>query len=177
MGQPTIITPRLLLRAFTHQDVVPLHRLLSGEGVLRYFPKAEPPSLDRVEKMISRLLTHWEERGYGLWAVESRSTEELMGRCGLQHVPETDEIEVDFILGRDFWGEGFATEAGQASVRYGFEDLGLESLVGIVHPENNASQRVLEKLGMEFVDERRYFGMECYRYTIERASYDRVKRL
>jgi ketosteroid isomerase-like protein len=78
-------------------------------------------------------------------------------------------------LGQPFWGQGFATEAGQAGLRYGFDELGVESIVGIVHPENKASQRVLEKLGLRLTQRTQYFGMDCYRYAIERSSYDRAK--
>jgi ribosomal-protein-alanine N-acetyltransferase len=171
MDIPILTTPRLVLRAFTAQDVEVMHRLLNEEGVLRHFPPAEPPPRDRVERMIRRLLQHWAERGYGLWAVESRATGELMGRCGLQHLPQTGEVEVDFILGKAFWGQGFATEAGRASLRYGFEELALEHVIGIAHVDNKASQRVLEKLGMTLVEQRQFFGIECRRYAIERAAW------
>jgi RimJ/RimL family protein N-acetyltransferase len=177
MTIPTITTPRLLLRAFTDNDVEPMYHILNQEGVLRYFPPIDPPPRDRVQRMILGLLRHWEERGYGLWAVESRPSGALLGRCGLQHLPETEGVEVDFILGRPFWGQGFATEAGRASIRYGFERLGVESIVGIVHLDNRASQRVLEKLGMELVEQKEYFGMECYRYVVERPSYERASKL
>jgi ribosomal-protein-alanine N-acetyltransferase len=172
---PTITTPRLTLRAFTTDDVDGLYHILSEEGVLRYFPSAEPPPRDRVQRMLLGVLRHWEEHGYGLWAVESRSDGLLLGRCGLQFLPETGEVEVDFILGKPSWGHGFATEAGQASLRYGFEELGVEGVVGIVHLENTASQRVLEKLGMVLVEQKQYFGMECYRYAIERTAYKRAR--
>jgi ribosomal-protein-alanine N-acetyltransferase len=69
-----------------------------------------------------------------------------------------------------FWGQGVATEAGQAALRYGFETLGVEQVVGIVHPENMASRRVLEKLGMRLIERRQYFGMDCYRYAVERSQ-------
>jgi RimJ/RimL family protein N-acetyltransferase len=168
---PVIITPRLILRAFTAEDVDALHRLLSEEGVLRYFPTSDPPSRDRVQQMISRLLAHWQERGYGLWAVESRLSGQLLGRCGLQHVPELDEVEVDFILGKPFWGQGFATEAARASLHFGFDTLGLERVVGIAHVENEASQHVLEKLGMARVDQRPFWGIDCYLYAVERMPH------
>jgi RimJ/RimL family protein N-acetyltransferase len=174
MRIPTIETSRLVLRPFTEQDVDPTHRILSEEAVLRYFPPTDPPSRERVQRMILGLLRHWERRGYGLWAVESRTAGTLMGRCGLQFLPETEEVEVDFILGELFWGQGFATEAGRASVRYGFEELGVESIAGIVHVENKASQRVLEKLGMEIVEQKQFFGIECYRYVVKRSSLDRA---
>ena len=80
-----------------------------------------------------------------------------------------DEVEVDFILGSQFWGQGFATEAGQASLKYGFENLDLDIIVGIVHSDNIASQRVLEKIGMRLMEEKEFFGMACYRYAIERS--------
>ena len=81
---------------------------------------------------------------------------------------------MDFLFARGVWGKGFATEAGQASMQYGFQELGLESVVGIVHLENKASQRVLEKIGMSLTEQAQYFGMDCYRYIIERTTYDRV---
>ena len=169
-----ITTPRLILRTFTEEDVEPMVRILGEKDVLRYFPKTDPPQRDRVQKMIVGLLKHWEEHGYGLWAVESRSTGDLMGRCGLQILPETEEVEVDFILGRPFWGQGFATEAGRASLQYGFEQLRLERVIGIAHVENKASQRVLEKLGMDLVEQRQLWGIECYRYAVERSAYKKA---
>ena len=169
-----ITTPRLILRTFTEEDIDPMVRILGGKDVLRYFPRTDPPPRDRVQKMIVGLLKHWEEHGYGLWAVESRSTGDLMGRCGLQILPETEEVEVDFILGRPFWGQGFATEAGRASLQYGFEQLRLERVIGIAHVENKASQRVLEKLGMDLVEQRQLWGIECYRYAVERSAYKKA---
>lgn len=174
MTIPTLKTPRLVFRAFTEEDVDPMHQILSGEGVLRYFPPTDPLPRDRVHKMVLGLLRHWDEHGYGLWAVESRPEGELMGRCGLQYLAELDEVEIDFILGRPFWGQGFGTEAARASVRYGFEGLGLERVVGITHVENRASQRVLEKLGMASVEQREFFGIPCYHYAVERPTFDRV---
>jgi RimJ/RimL family protein N-acetyltransferase len=174
MTIPSIVTPRLILRAFTEQDINPMYQILNQEEVLRYFPPSDAPSRDRAQRMILRLLSHWAERGYGLWAVETRKGGTLVGRCGLQFLPETEEVEVDFILGKPFWGQGFATEAGRASIRYGFEELRAERIVGIVHVENRASQRVLEKLGMEVVEQKQFFGMECYRYMVEHPSYDQA---
>ena len=169
-----ITTPRLILRTFTEEDIEPMVRILGEKDVLRYFPTTDPPQRDRVQKMMVGLLKHWEEHGYGLWAVESRSTGDLMGRCGLQILPETEEVEVDFILGRPFWGQGFATEAGRASLQYGFEQLRLERVIGIAHVENKASQRVLEKLGMDLVEQRQLWGIECYRYAVERSAYKKA---
>jgi ribosomal-protein-alanine N-acetyltransferase len=147
-----------------------MHQLLSGKDVLRYFPETDPPSREAVDNMILRILSHWNRHGYGLWAVESRLRRELIGRCGLQYLPDTAETEIDFIIAKGFWGSGFATEAGLASLQYGFRETGLEWIVGIAHTENRASHRVLEKLGMKFTGQTEYFGMDCYRYAIERSQ-------
>jgi ribosomal-protein-alanine N-acetyltransferase len=177
MTIPTITTPRLKLRSFAAGDVDPMFDILNQEGVLRYFPVADPPARDRVAGMIRRLINHWEERGYGLWAVESRADGMLMGRCGLQYLLDTDEVEVDFILGRPFWGQGFATEAARAGVRYGFEALDIDGITGIAHVENRGSQRVLEKLGMDRIEQKQFFGMECYRYRVDRKAYHAVSQM
>lgn len=167
MNIPVIMTSDLILRAFTVEDIDPLYCILRQPDVLRYFPKTTPVSYGKVEKMVVAVLNHWTEHGYGLWAVTSRLNGVLMGRGGLQYLPETQEVEIDFLLGQEFWGQGFATQIGQASLRYGCEELGLENIVGIVHQENKASQRVLEKIGMRFVEQAQYFGMDCYRYIVE----------
>lgn len=169
MTIPTIKTDRLTLRAFTQADTDALTLILNGDDVLRYFPTTTPPTRDCVAKMITRILHHWEEYGYGLWAITLAETGQLMGRCGLQYIPETDEVEVDFIVGRQFWGQGFATEAGIISITYGFDSLDVNSITGIVHPDNLASQRVLQKLGMHYVEATEYFGMACHRYLKERV--------
>jgi ribosomal-protein-alanine N-acetyltransferase len=170
MNTPALTTARLVLRGFTEDDVDPLYRILSDADALRYFPDPRPPSRERVQKIISHQLQHWGQHGYGWWALEPRSNKELIGWSGLQFLPDTVEVEVGYLLGKPFWGQGLATEAAQACVRYGFEQLGLETIVGIVHPENVASQRVIEKSGLSFVDGTRYFGMDCYHYRMERPS-------
>jgi ribosomal-protein-alanine N-acetyltransferase len=167
MPIPTITTPNLTLRAFNPDDAELMHRILAGKDVLRYFPGTNAPTPEQVERMIESVLKHWEEKGYGLWAVELRQNGDLIGRCGLQLIADTAEVEIDFIIDRQYWGRGLATEVGKASLKYGFEELGLVAVVGIVHPENLAAKRVLEKLGMQFVEATEYFGMACYRYLVE----------
>jgi len=166
-----INTERLILRTFREDDIVPMQQILNGEDVLRYFPKTDPLSRERVERMISNILKHWEEHGFGLWAVENRFNGVLLGRCGLQIIPDTGEREVDFIFGREYWGRGFATEAGLSSLKYGFEIAQIDEIVGIVHVDNIASQRVLEKIGMQCTRRAHYFGLDCFRYAIKREEY------
>jgi RimJ/RimL family protein N-acetyltransferase len=171
MEAPTVVTERLVLRSFTDHDSEALHRIMNQEDVLRYFPNSKPPPLDVVDRLIGRQLQHWREHGYGWWAVELREEPGLVGWNGLQYLPETDEVEVGYLLSREHWGRGLAAEGAREGLQCGFEELGLDEIVGIVHPDNVASQRVLEKLGMVRTAETEYFGMPVYRYAIEAAAY------
>jgi len=169
---PVIETPRLVLRAFAADDAEPLHRIYGEPDMLRYFPSPDPPPLESVRTSIGKMNDHWRQRGYGLWAMTLKPTGTLVGRCGMQWIADTEETEIDFILARDAWGRGLATEAAREGIRYGLERLRLDRIVGIVHPENLASRRVLEKIGLTSTGPARYFGMDCIRYAIERAPAD-----
>jgi len=170
MRIPIITTARLILRPFTEEDAEPLHHILGEAGVLRYFPNPNPPSLDRVQSMLARQLPHWQEHGYGWWATVLRESQALIGWCGLQFLPEFVKTEVAYLLGKPYWGTGLGTEAARAAVQFGFETLELESILAIVHVDNAASRRVIEKLGMAFIEQTNLWGMECYRYKVERST-------
>jgi ribosomal-protein-alanine N-acetyltransferase len=162
MSAPTVETSRLVLRPFTVEDATPLHRILNTPGVLQYYPSSDPPDLDRVERLVQGQLDHWEQHGYGWWAVEMENT--FIGWSGLLYLPETDEIEIGYLFSKPYWGNGLATESAKEGIDYGFNQLEIELIIGIVHPENIASQRVLEKIGLEFQEKAEYFGMDCFKY-------------
>jgi ribosomal-protein-alanine N-acetyltransferase len=170
MSIPTFETERLTLRPFTPLDAPPLHQILAVEGVLRYYPTTDPPDLKRVERLVERQLEHWSEHGYGWWAVEDNSSGELIGWSGLQMLPETDETEIGYLLARPYWGRGLATEGGRVGMNFGFDTLQIPTIIGITHPENIASQHVLEKIGLVFLEEAEYFGMACYKYLAENTK-------
>jgi ribosomal-protein-alanine N-acetyltransferase len=115
---------------------------------------------------------HWDEHGFGWWALALQDDDLLVGWCGLNYLPETDEVELKYLLAEEFWGRGIATEASKASLKYALTDTNLDLIIGIVHPENVASQRVLEKVGMSFLDSKQYFGMQCLRYCVNRETFE-----
>jgi ribosomal-protein-alanine N-acetyltransferase len=170
MGIPTIKTERLNLRPFTLQDAEPLRQILCVPGVLEYFPSSDPPDLERVQKLVQKQIDHWREHDFGWWAVETIEEGELIGWSGLQYLPETDEIEIGYLLSKPYWGEGLATESAIAGLDYGFRTLEIQEIVGIVHPENITSQRVLQKIGLEYQEEAEYFGMACYKYLMRNPN-------
>lgn len=170
MKIPTIETDRLLLRALSPDDAEALHLIYGQEEVRRYFPRPGPVPMEKVEDEIARDLEHWEEHGYGWWAVEPLDRRVLAGWAGLKYLPETSETEVAGLLAREYWGQGLAVEAAREGLRFGFESHRLDIIIGLAHPDNLRSRRVLEKLGMSYTGEAEYFNFVVSRYVLKRPS-------
>ncbi len=171
MSIPTINTTHLILRAWTLEDLPALYDILQEEKILQYFPNPSAPSRDKVKGYINRQLAHWEEQGYGHWAVVEARTGRLIGWNGLEYLPEVDESEVAYLLSRNAWGLGYATEAARAALHFGFMEAGLGAIIGLVHPANAGSIRVLEKCGLAFNDRITLWGMEMSRYRLLRKDF------
>ncbi|MBI5946230.1 MAG: GNAT family N-acetyltransferase [Chloroflexi bacterium] len=168
---PTITTKNLTLRPLTMDDLEAMFRVFSEQGMLKYFPNPNPPTIDRAQRMIETQIQQWEQYGLGSWGVVPHGETELAGWNGLQYLPETNETEVGYMLSRKFWGRGYSTEGARAGLEFGFKTLRLDQIIGLVHPENIASQRVLIKCGMTFTYQASYFGMDMFRYQITRAEF------
>jgi RimJ/RimL family protein N-acetyltransferase len=162
---PSLVTDRLTLRPLSQEDASALQLVLDDPDVWRYFPRTEVPTLARTKTYIEGQHAHWDEYGFGHWAIDAID-EGLIGWCGLQFLPDTEETEVAYCLGKAYWGKGFATEAARASLNFGTTNLRIKEIVGLTHVENQASQHVLQKIGLKFVDRKFYFGMECLRFRI-----------
>lgn len=161
---PILITANLTLRQIADSDVATLHRIYQSEGVLRYFPNPTPPPLDRVQHFVAAQQKHWEKYGYGNWGVFLEGQQAIIGWAGLQYLPELDETEVGFLLDKPFWGKGYATEAALEAIAFGFQHFNFDHMIALVHPENMASRRVIEKCGMRYVDTLLLWGIELMRH-------------
>lgn len=166
----TIHTDRLTLRGFITADFKPLTAILSDRDVLRYLPNNEPFPPEIVKRIMQRQARHWQEHGYGWYALAESQTGDLIGWCGLNVLVETGETEVKYLLNKPFWGCGLATEAASRCVQDGFAEHGLAEIIGLVHPENAASRRVLEKLGMEYTYGLHLWGLDLERYSLWRPD-------
>lgn len=170
-----IVTERLRLRDWTLDDANAYYEgLLSDPDVMRYLPGGTPRPREAADKSIHWLTKHGEEHGFTLWAVEELSSGALVGNCGLVYIPggQNGEVEVAYTLAKAFWGKGYATEAARASIVYGFENCNLSEIYGLAFPLNEASQKVLRKIGMVYEGMTDRFYNEhfaCYRLT--RESY------
>ena len=153
---PTLETENLILRPFKDKDVDDYFGVRDSPEVRRWLHI--PESLDRSDawQQMAWFVGQWELRGTGHWALEEKKSGQFVGRAGL-HRPERHDwpgVEVGWLLHPDYWGRGYATEAGAAAVRYGFEDLQVDKLFSCILPENHRSQAVAKRLGFEFLEER-----------------------
>jgi RimJ/RimL family protein N-acetyltransferase len=169
-------TRRLLLRGWRDEDLEPYVRLCADAAVMRYIGGGAPLTREESEAQISRFVRHWEERGFGLWAIEHRASGAFVGFVGLVHQDEWSEdehkTEVGWRLDPAYWGRGLATEGAVASVRYGFEELGLKRIISIIQPENMASRRVAEKAGLSLRGETRWQGNDVVWYAVDCPNRD-----
>ena len=145
-------TPRLTLRRWRPDDLPPLAAIYADADVMRYIGDGSVRSWDETAASIASMERDWNERGYGLFAVELRDGAQLAGWVGLSvpnFLPEVlPAVEIGWRLGRGFWGCGYATEAAREVLRFGFDDVGLDRIISIRHVDNVASARVMAKLGM-----------------------------
>jgi ribosomal-protein-alanine N-acetyltransferase len=171
---PSIETARLWLRPFVEADLDEYTRLIFADAeVMRYLPKRDLAPRDRAARTLTVFAEHWSQYDCGVWAVTNKVTGEFMGHCGLGPVPEAGEIELLYSLGQAYWGQGIATEAARASVRFGFEHANLARLIALAVPENIASRRVMEHLGFAYEKDAHYFGLDLAYYVLPDTRFQR----
>ncbi|MFN2606343.1 MAG: GNAT family N-acetyltransferase [Acidimicrobiales bacterium] len=144
-------TERLTLRPWSPADIDDLAAVFAEPAVWRY-PFERGLSRLESEEFLHRQLEHWAANGFGSWVAELKADRRLIGYIGLaipSWLPHVlPAVEVGWRLHPDYWGRGLATEGGRASLRYGFQTLGLDRIISIFTPDNIVSGRVMEKLGM-----------------------------
>ncbi len=173
----SVQTDRLLLRPYTPEDLHAWHaRIFADPEVMRYLPGGQPVPREQLDGAYERGVKHWETHGYGVWVVCDRHTGELIGHCGLRYLEEIAETEVLYALGRDHWGQGLATEAAAAALVFGFTRAGLERIIALAVPENIASRKVMEHVGMRYEAETRLFDLDLVRYALHRKEFLRGSR-
>lgn len=166
-----IETARLRLRRFVAGDLDAVRRIYGNSEVMRYMWDGQARTEAQIRDALAFLMGGWDERGIGMWAVVHKARGEVIGRCGFTFLPGTTEAEIGYILARSHWGAGYATEAARAGLHYGFEDLALPRVVAVARPDNLASRRVLQKLGMTYEETARHYGAEQACYGVERDAY------
>lgn len=177
-GRLMVETQRLRLRTWRDEDLDLLLEMQGDPQTMRYMADGHCPDRGECAEAIEQIESHRCEHGFGIWAAEMRATGELVGWVGLTTpgwLPEVmPAVEVGYLFGRAHWGQGLATEAAHRSLRFGFEELGFTSIIGIHQKANTASGVVMEKLGMRKVMETRHpgIGRVLEVKTIDRKTFE-----
>ena len=144
-------TERLILRRLVIEDLNDLFVLYSDPEIRKYFPDGAKNFNDTKEELEWYLNGHPEHPELGLWATIHKETGKFIGRCGLLpwEIDGKLEVEIAYLLDKTYWHQGLATDAALGIMKYGFENLNLSRLICLMHPENLASRRVAERIGMK----------------------------
>jgi RimJ/RimL family protein N-acetyltransferase len=166
-----LTTERLLLRPLSIDDLEWLVALRGDSDVMRYIGGEGAVSRERTVERVDRYLACWAEHGFGMFGIRFRGADEAVGWAGIQPLEQTGEIEVGYAFGRSTWGKGLATEAARAVVAWGFREHGLERIVAVASPENEASRHVMDKMGMTYEGLRFRYGTDCAYYSITPEAF------
>lgn len=160
-------TDRLLLREFIVADVPAFFRMISDPQVIRYTGDWANTLEEARRGLEERVFEDYRRHGYGRWAVVYKPVGKVIGFAGLKYLDDVSEVDLGYRFFPEYWGLGLATEASRAVLAYGFETLQLSRIVGIALVENQASIRVLEKVGFRFEKFTSYQGYEVAWYGLE----------
>lgn len=156
---PWLQTLRLDLREFVAADFDDIHRLNQDPRVMRYIGDGKRSTRGEVAGAMRRIRRNYRRYpGLGNWRASRRDSGAYIGWFSLKYIPRTVEVEVGYRLLHAAWGQGYATEGARELVRYGFDSVGLHRIIGVTHPDNHASQRVLLKAGLAEAGWGRYYG-------------------
>jgi len=136
------------LRIWTFADAERLFAICRDAEVMRYIGTGKPyETIEQATEFLRWAESYQKENGFCRWAVVLKESREIIGSCGFARPHEMEEIELGYLFDREFWNQGFATEAARACLQYGFARLKFNETIAITDLENAASQKVLEKIG------------------------------
>lgn len=148
-------TERLIFRDLELEDAEDLFRIYSNPETMRFMGKGSA-SLEEMRGNIQKHIeNYYENYGFGLWATILKENNHFIGRCGLlfQEIEGVKDLELAYLLDSEYWGRGLATEAARTIINLGFEKFGFSRIIAIIIPQNVASIRVAEKVGMNYQKE------------------------
>jgi len=173
-GSTEIDTGRLRLRPPMADDIEDLSRIQQDPEMMRYMSDGHLPTVEETQSWLTWHADLWRQRGFSVWSVELKPERNFIGWLGITEPTWFPELmptpEIGWFIDRDYWGQGLATEGAIAAIRFAFDELDIERLIGIYNAQNLASGRVMEKIGMTFWKETPHprFGFPLRVYEINR---------
>jgi RimJ/RimL family protein N-acetyltransferase len=164
-------TQRLRMRPFCDADFDDLFRLFSEPEVMRFIGQGVRTA-GETKQRLDAMIAHWNQYGFGLWALIDRIDNRFVGRCGFGYLHDRQDAELAYALMRPYWGQGLASEAAQKAIEVAFEQFHLPRLLAVADVDNLASQRVLRKLGMSPVGHLQIEGHAAVQFVLENPSFN-----
>jgi RimJ/RimL family protein N-acetyltransferase len=170
-------TERLSLRRWTRDDAAAMDAIWRERDIWSALRPEIPFDPDAGGDMLDRHVRHWDEHGFGLWAVMERPSEEIIGWVGPSHpafIPElSDRIEIGWTIRPPRWGRGIATEGGAAAIDAVFEHLDTDEVISLIHHTNARSIGVAQHLGMQHARDVLHpeLGEDLRVYALSRSSW------
>lgn len=170
-------TERLLLRELLPSDLEGMFELDSDPRVHQFLGNRPVTEKRQSLEMIEYVRRQYVEHGIGRWAVAEKATGQFMGWCGFKLVKDringrTDYYDLGYRFIQRYWGQGYASESARAALNYGFESLRLEEIIGAAQVANQASNRILQKLGFRLMEEFTYDHAVCNWYELKRRDWE-----
>lgn len=166
-------TERLILRPMNETDIDDVFAMRRDDEIMRFI--REPVvSRKEAEDWINMISSRWTKDKIGFCSIIEKTSGKFTGWCGLWQLKENNEIEVGYAIAKDFWTKGFASEAADAVLNYAFNELGLETIVAVARPENTASRRVMEKIGMKFDYTGKFYERDLVHYSITKEEFFKI---
>jgi len=170
MSEITLETERLLLRWFRESDFSD-YQVMSSDPEVMQFLGGQPQTELEAWKSMAAYIGHWHFRGYGVWAVEEKSSGRMIGRIGFMNPAGWPGFELGWSLRRESWGKGYATEGAQRALRHAFTELNRDHVISLIAPDNVNSIRVAERLGEKVEGETELMGRTVLIYGIDRDDW------
>jgi RimJ/RimL family protein N-acetyltransferase len=164
----TLETQRLRLRPFRNDDLDAYAAICGDPEVMRYLGTGVTLNRQDTWRAMAGILGHWQLLGYGMFAMEIRETGELIGRTGYLDPPGWPGFELGWVLGRAWWGKGYAVEAAVRCRDHALGEMRRDRLISLIRPDNHRSIRVAEKIGETLAGEVELLGGRALVYEIRK---------
>ncbi|HEX3098870.1 MAG TPA: GNAT family N-acetyltransferase [Usitatibacter sp.] len=158
------------MRPFAPRDFDAYAAMLADPEVTRYLGTGATLRREEAWRHMAMLVGHWQLRGFGMWAVIARDRDEMLGRVGFFQPEGWPGFEIGWTIARHAWGRGYATECARAALEHAFGALDRRKVISVIHPRNEASIRVAEKIGESFEREATVNGQARLIYSVDRPD-------
>jgi [ribosomal protein S5]-alanine N-acetyltransferase len=167
-----IHTARLSMRPLVLADASSVHDLWTDADVRRFLWDDEVIPVEKTHEILVESERLMRASGLGLWAVTPKEERELLGVGGYWYFRDPPELELVLAFDPRHWKQGFATESGQALIRYAFDEIGLTAVRGSTDRPNHASRRLMERLGLHFERRGTVGGLDTVFYAAYRGAWE-----